>query len=181
MTDAKDALAALKTKKAETPEAPDLSVGEVPEEVQTAPTPEPEPVVEPEPEVVEPVAPVLKDTSIKEYQSYTSARISTCLVTPGGIRINFTDYSLYTKNEDVIEYLNKTIKDGCKAIKIGERLSADEINPAAAFKRKVIEEFKASQEGRDFSGQGVMAAKAAAGQSGGAGTGMVTSDQVPSV
>ncbi len=181
MTDAKDALAALKKK------TPAVSEdGEILGQDSPVPIPEPEvhtttpqtPVAPLGSQVVNQAEPELKDSSIKEYQQYSSARISTCMVTPGGIRINFTDYTYYTKNEEVMEYLDKAIDDGCKAITKGVRVSADEINPAAAAKRKIIEEFKKSQEGRDFSGQGVMAAKAAAGLAGGAGTGVVTSDGV---
>ena len=114
----------------------------------------------------------------KEYQQYQSARVSTCLVTPAGQRINFTNYNFYTKDADTIAYLDGAIEKGMRAISKGEKLSADEINPAAAAKRKIIEDFKASQEGRDFSGVGQKEALAAAGKTGGVGTGMVGTGQV---
>lgn len=180
MTDTKDKLAALKNKKVATPEAQGPDTSEVLEDAKQEIVPEP--VVQPQiaqPAPTVPAQPVMKDSSIKEYQQYSSARISTCLVTPSGIRINFTDYSYYTSNKEIIAYLDKTISDGSKAIKRGMLVSADEINPAMAAKRKIIEEFKASQAGRDFSGQGQVDALAAAGKLGGAGTGTVSTPDVP--
>ena len=114
----------------------------------------------------------------KEYQSYSSARISTSLVTPTGKRINFTNYAYYTNDEEIISFLNREIKLGCPAITKGDRLSADEINPAAAEKRRIIEEFKVSQEGRDFSGEFAMEERIKRGKVSGSGTGTLTTSGV---
>lgn len=86
-----------------------------------------------------------------EYQQYTSARIAASLITPEGKRINFTNYEYYTKDTDIMEYLNNQIAKGLKGFKRGKMVRASEINPMAALKRKHIEEFLASQAGRDFS------------------------------
>ena len=84
------------------------------------------------------------------YQQYSSARTSTCLITPTGKRINFTSYQYYTKDPEIIAYLDKAIKDGLRGFTKGKKLTAEELNPEAAKKREIIEEFKASQEGREF-------------------------------
>jgi hypothetical protein len=117
-------------------------------------------------------------TTTKEYQQYTSARISTCLITPTGKRINFTNYEYYTKDKEIITFLDEELENGCRAFVKGQLLSVDDINPAAAAKRKIIEDFKASQDGRDFSMKGQQEALAAAGKSGGAGTGSVSTEGV---
>jgi hypothetical protein len=91
-------------------------------------------------------------TQVEElYQQYTCSRVSTCLITPTGKRVNFTNYEYYTKDPDIIEYLNAEIQNGIRGIKSGQQVKAADINPMAALKRKHIEEFLASQDGRDYS------------------------------
>jgi hypothetical protein len=105
-------------------------------------------------EKVAPVSPVLSNpnpaTSVPEYQVYNSSRISTCLFTTSGKRINFSNYQYYTKDTEIIAYLDREIKDGLTGFTKGKMLSAEDLNPEAAKKREIIEEFKASQEGREF-------------------------------
>lgn len=105
-----------------------------------------------------------------EYQQYSSSRISTCMIVPGGKRINFTNYEYYTKDPEIIAYLDKEIAAGMRVITKGKMVSQDDLNPAAALRRKTIEEFKASQEGRDFSESRAKPKPGA----GGAGTGAVS-------
>lgn len=85
-----------------------------------------------------------------EYQQYASTRLSICLIVPGGKRINFTNYEYYTKDPEIMEYLDTQIAKGLRGYAKGKRVRAEDINPMAALKRKHIEEFMASQEGRDF-------------------------------
>ncbi len=97
-------------------------------------------------EVVPPAQAVPED----QYQQYTASRVSTCLITPSGKRINFTNYQLYTKDSEIIRYLDREIEAGTIGIIKGKILTTSELNPEAAKKREIIEEFKASQEGREF-------------------------------
>lgn len=85
-----------------------------------------------------------------EYQQYASTRVSVCLIAPGGKRINFANYEYYTKDPELIAFLDKEIAAGLRGFTKGKLVRAKDINPAAALKRKHIEEFLASQEGRDF-------------------------------
>lgn len=103
------------------------------------------------------VAPVIPATAppviaelVAEYQQYTASRVSTCLITPTGKRINFSDYQYYTRDPEIIQYLDKEIKAGLIGFIKGKLLTAAELDPEATKKREIIEEFKASQEGRDF-------------------------------
>ena len=105
-----------------------------------AAAPDPAPPVAP--------APAVKEKAI--YQQYTASKVSTCLVTPGGKRINFTNYQTYTKDPEIIAYLDAEIAGGLTNFTKGKLLTAEELNPEAAKKREIIEEFKASQEGREF-------------------------------
>jgi len=88
--------------------------------------------------------------SAAEYQQYTASRVSTCLITPTGKRINFSNYQYYTKDLEIITYLDKEIKTGLIGFIKGKMLTAAQLDPEAAKKREIIEEFKASQEGREF-------------------------------
>jgi hypothetical protein len=101
------------------------------------------------PAALDPTAPVEQEAE-KIFQHYSSSRVSTCLVTTAGVRINFTNYEYYTKNPDIIEYLNEAIAVGLRGITKGEMVSKDELSPMAALKRKHIAEFLASQKGRDY-------------------------------
>ncbi len=126
-----------------------------PEVPVSAPAVEAAPVsLEPAPAPAEPVAeafvPIVEPEPVELYQQYASSRVSTCLITPNGKRINFTNYQYYTKDPDIIRYLDREIVGGLKVITKGNKLTADELNPEAAKKRRIIEEFKASQEGREF-------------------------------
>lgn len=90
------------------------------------------------------------------YQHFTSARISTCFITPGGKRVNFTNYEYYTKDPEIIAYLEKEIASNPRCgVTVGEKVAAEDINPMAALKRKHIQEFLESQKGRDFSAANV--------------------------
>lgn len=97
-----------------------------------------------------PAAEVPKVKEKAEYQQYTASRVSTCLITPTGKRINFSNYQYYTKDPEIIRYLDKEITAGLKGLIKGKVLTASELNPEAAKKREIIEEFKVSQEGREF-------------------------------
>lgn len=97
----------------------------------------------------DPPAPVVAEP-VAEYQQYTASRVSTCLITPTGKRINFTNYQYYTKDPKIIRYLDTEISRGLKGFIKGKVLTAEELNPDAAKKREIIEEFKVSQEGREF-------------------------------
>ena len=108
------------------------------------------PAVAPAPVVDPPVLPVVEIAPAELYQQYTSSRVSTCLITPTGKRINFTNYQYYTKDPEIVRYLDREIEGGLKVITKGKKLTAEELNPEAAKKREIIEEFKASQEGREF-------------------------------
>jgi hypothetical protein len=126
MSDATDAIKKMKAKsKEEAPAAPAYEA------------PKLEPKAAPEPENI--------------YQQYTCSRVSTCMITPLGKRANFTNYEYYTKDPDIIEYLDAEIEFGVRGIKKGALVAAEDINPMAALKRQHIEEFLASQEGRDYS------------------------------
>jgi len=105
-----------------------------------------------------------------EYQQYSSSRISTCMIAPSGKRINFTNYEYYTKDAEIIAFLDGEIDAGIRVITKGDLVTKSELSPAAALKRKHIEEFKASQEGRDFSDAEAKPKPGA----GGAGTGAVS-------
>jgi len=94
-----------------------------------------------------------------EYKQYTSSKISTCLFTPTGKRINFTNYEYYTKDPEIMEYLDYEIANGLIGFKAGKMVKAEDINPMAALKRRHIEEFLASQEGRDYSSGTLSAAE----------------------
>ncbi len=90
------------------------------------------------------------DTPAEQYQQYTSSRISTCLITPTGKRINFTNYEYYTKDPEIIAYLDNLIKARVRGFTKGAVVTAEDINPMAALKRKHIQEFLDSQAGRKF-------------------------------
>lgn len=96
------------------------------------------------------IVPAVPAVPVELYQQYASSRVSTCLITPTGKRINFTNYQYYTKDPEIMRYLDREIATGLKVITKGKKLTADELNPEAAKKREIIEEFKASQEGREF-------------------------------
>jgi len=111
-----------------------------------------ETVVETDPVVVPTAAaPVVIPTPVvDQYQQYTASRASTCLITPTGKRINFTNYQYYTKDPEIVAYLDREIASGLRGFTKGKVLTAEELNPEAALKRKIIDEFKDSQEGREF-------------------------------
>ncbi len=102
--------------------------------------------------VIAPVVTPAPVESVAEYQQYTSSRVSTCLITPTGKRINFSSYQYYTKDPEIVAYLDAEISRGLIGFIKGKMLAAAELDPEAAKKREIIEEFKASQEGRDFGG-----------------------------
>lgn len=81
-----------------------------------------------------------------KYQHYTSARVSMRLVTTAGKPIIFTGYEFLTQNKDLIEYLDKEIKDGLPGITRGELVSLEDKDPMAALKRKIIAEHEAKKE-----------------------------------
>jgi len=85
-----------------------------------------------------------------EYQQYTASRVSTCLITPTGKRINFSNYQYYTKDPEIVAYLDTEISRGLIGFIKGKMLTAAELDPETAKKREIIDEFKASQEGREF-------------------------------
>ena len=95
------------------------------------------------------------------YTQYTSSRIATCFITPGGKRINFTNYEYYTQDLENISYLDREIERGIRGIIKGKQVTAEDINPLSAQKRKHIEEFLASQAGRDFSSGKISSQEAA--------------------
>lgn len=101
-----------------------------------------------------PVVPVVPDAPAKtnedKYQQYNSSRVSACLITPTGKRINFTNYQYYTKDPEIVAYLDSQIQQGLSGFVKGNLLTAAELDPETAKRRKIIEEFKASQEGREF-------------------------------
>lgn len=107
------------------------------------------------------------------FQHYLCSRISNILITPKGTKITFTNYELFTDDPDVVHYLDTEIEAGLKIISRGRIVSKEDTQPMAALKRKHIEEFLASQQGRDFT-----AANAAeiAGKS--LNTGIMTSEAV---
>lgn len=111
--------------------------------------------------------------STELYTQYTSSRLATCFITEAGIRINFTNYEYYTKNPVVIEYLDSQIAQGQRTIAKGKQVKAEDINPMAAKKRKHIEEFLASQVGRDFSAGKITKEEAAMQAS------IMTTDDIP--
>jgi hypothetical protein len=92
----------------------------------------------------------LSPKSVSEYQQYIAARVSTCLITTTGKRINFINYQYYTKDPEIVSFLDKEISQGLKGFTKGKVLTAEELNPEAAKKRAIIDDFKASQEGREF-------------------------------
>ena len=102
------------------------------------------------PEAQVPVEPPVAPVQEVEYQQYTSARVSTCLITPSGKRVNFTNYQYYTNDPEIVRYLDAEIARGLSNFTKGEMLTADELDPETAKRRKIIDEFKASQEGREF-------------------------------
>ena len=128
---------------------------EVAPAVEAAPVvPEPAPVIEAaklHPAGLAGLAEAAKTPELEaEYQQYTSSRNATCLITQSGKRINFTNYQYYTKDPDIIAYMDTELKNGLRGFRKGKKLTATELDPEAAKKREIIDEFKASQEGREF-------------------------------
>ncbi len=138
MSDMSTLLANLK-KKAD----PEVLAVEADPAIPTAPAVEVAQVI-PAVATLDPLAPVA------EYQQYTSSRVATCLITQSGKRINFTNYQFYTKDSEIISYMDREIKAGLRGFRKGKKLTATELDPEAAKKREIIDEFKASQEGREF-------------------------------
>ena len=110
-----------------------------------------------------PVSDTNTDADDPLFQQYSSARQSCSLITPTGARINFTNYEFYTKEPAFIEYIDSLIDSGVRGFKKGKAVHASEVNPMAALKRKHIEEFLASQTGRDFTGGQITKQQAMAG------------------
>jgi len=81
-----------------------------------------------------------------KYQHYSCSKQSTKLVTTNGKTVVFTNYSLITKDEDVIDYLNDEIKKGLNIITKGQLLTHKEADPMEALKAKHVKEYLASIE-----------------------------------
>lgn len=141
-----------------------------------AETPAETPVIPATPVVTPPVTKPSGDG----FQQFSCVRQSTCLITPTGKRVNFTDYEYYTKDQEIIDYLKQQIEAGLRIIKVGAVVSAEDINPAAALKRKHIKEFLESQEGRDYTAVSEAKKLVEEGKTAGAGTGAVNTTGVAS-
>ena len=138
-------LAKLKAKTNPDALAPDsINIAQVAKDVETV---EANPVIKTEMIGAKSLAP---PALVAEYQQYTAAKVSTCLITSTGKRINFTNYQYYTKDPEIIRYLDREIANGLIGFIRGKMLTAAELDPETAKKREIIEEFKASQEGREF-------------------------------
>lgn len=105
----------------------------------------------------------LKSASANEemFQQYRSAQASTRMITDKGIRFNFVNHELLTKDPHIIEYLDSQISlPGYFGITKGEALSSSDRDPMKALERalrikikKEIEEeaiAKALGESRDM-------------------------------
>jgi len=95
----------------------------------------------------------------QEYQVYHCSRKSTRMVTTNGRPVVFANNEFITSDKEVIEYLDKELKDPRLGITKGEKISSAEIDPMERARRKVIEEAIASGEvvansGSSFSQQG---------------------------
>lgn len=79
------------------------------------------------------------------FQSYTSSRQSTRMITPEGLRFSFVNFQLITKDESIIAYLDDEIKKGLASAGItkGKPMTSAEANPMEALKEKLREELKA--------------------------------------
>lgn len=82
----------------------------------------------------------------KVFQHYKSSKASTRLITKTGGKINFAGYEFITDNESFIAYLDAEIANGMRSITKGEALTSDQIDPMAAYRRKVIKEYEEEKE-----------------------------------
>lgn len=80
-----------------------------------------------------------------KFQRYTSARPSGKLITKAGKRIGFTNFEFFTKDQDIIDYLDEEIAGGLQGFVKGKLMTKSERDPMEVLRKKHFEEFKATQ------------------------------------
>jgi len=81
----------------------------------------------------------------KEYQTYNSSRVSMQMVSTTGRRIRFSDYLFITKDEDLIEFLDREIALGNPYVTKGGKVATANRDPMAILRAKFYDEFKQAQ------------------------------------
>lgn len=90
-----------------------------------------------------------KDKSAQSvmWQQYKSARPSVRTITSSGKRICFTNYEYFTREKDVVEWLDSEISNyGLPGITKGELMSTSERDPMEKLKKQHIAEYLAAEE-----------------------------------
>lgn len=81
------------------------------------------------------------------WQQYRSARAATRTITDKGKHIKFTHHEYYTRESDVVEWLDKEIAGGTlPGITRGELVTTSERDPLEKLKKKHIAEYIKEQE-----------------------------------
>lgn len=88
----------------------------------------------------------MTESADTEYQCYASSRPSMQLITTKGKRIAFVSSQFITTDRDIIEYLDDEISRGLNLVTKGKPMTADEIDPMSALKKKHIAEYLAKEQ-----------------------------------
>ena len=86
------------------------------------------------------------DSDEQEFQQFKSARASTRMVTPLGLRISFTNFQFLTQNQDAIDYLDAEIAGGLQGITKGSILTTSDLDPMEALRKTVRAELLAEMK-----------------------------------
>jgi len=99
----------------------------------------------PEPAISEATKAAVPNKDAVKFQHYKASRPNVRMVTLTGKPITFINFQFITADKDVIEYLDSEIDQGLGIITKGKLMTAEEADPMAALKRKIIAEYEAEK------------------------------------
>lgn len=79
------------------------------------------------------------------FQHYTSAKPTMRMITKKGARITFIDHSFITADKECIRYLDLELTNPVLGITKGEAMTAEDADPMAALRAKIIAEHEAKK------------------------------------
>jgi hypothetical protein len=85
-------------------------------------------------------------TESPKFQHYISARPTMRMITPKGKPITFIGNTFITDDPEVIEYLDTELRNKALGITKGELMTAEEADPMAALKARIIAEHEEKKE-----------------------------------
>ena len=88
--------------------------------------------------------PAVKVPELK-FQHYACAKQATQMITDAGKKFAFVNHKLITRDQDIMEYLDREIDAGLRGITKGDLLTATESDPMRAIKEAGVREYLEKQ------------------------------------